>query len=117
MVFVWSSPREGEPTYTLSQVALNDVIMVFLFAPLVGLLLGLTSVTVPWGTLMASVLLYIVVPVVAAQLGPRVMLANKGGKLLSIGYLVAWALCRSVRCWQPSFCCSASRGKRSWRSR
>ncbi|WP_298255015.1 ACR3 family arsenite efflux transporter [Bradyrhizobium sp.] len=67
MVFVWSNLCEGEPHYTLSQVALNDVIMVFLFAPLVGLLLGVASITVPWGTLLLSVLLYIVVPVVVAQ--------------------------------------------------
>jgi arsenite transporter len=67
MVFVWSNLCEGEPHYTLSQVALNDVIMVFLFAPLVGLLLGVASITVPWGTLLLSVLLYIIVPVVVAQ--------------------------------------------------
>ncbi len=67
MVFVWSNLCEGEPNYTLSQVALNDVIMVFLFAPLVGLLLGVASITVPWGTLLLSVLLYIVVPVAVAQ--------------------------------------------------
>jgi ACR3 family arsenite transporter len=68
MVFVWSNLCEGEPHYTLSQVALNDVIMVFLFAPLVGLLLGVASITVPWATLLLSVLLYIIVPVVVAQL-------------------------------------------------
>jgi arsenite transporter len=67
MVFVWSNLCEGEPHYTLSQVALNDVIMVFLFAPLVGLLLGVASITVPWGTLLLSVLLYIIVPVAVAQ--------------------------------------------------
>lgn len=67
MVFVWSNLCEGEPHYTLSQVALNDVIMVFLFAPLVGLLLGVASISVPWATLLLSVLLYIVVPVVIAQ--------------------------------------------------
>src|SRR5690606_22224947 len=58
MVFVWSNLCEGEPHYTLSQVALNDVIMVFAFAPLVGLLLGVASITVPWATLLLSVLLY-----------------------------------------------------------
>jgi arsenite transporter len=68
MVFVWSNLCGGEPHYTLSQVALNDVIMVFLFAPLVGLLLGVASITVPWATLLLSVVLYIVVPVVVAQL-------------------------------------------------
>src|SRR3546814_12243292 len=67
MVFVWSNLCEGEPHYTLSQVALNDLIMVFAFAPLVGLLLGVASITVPWETLLLSVVLYIVVPVVIAQ--------------------------------------------------
>ena len=68
MVFVWSNLIDGEPNYTLSQVALNDVIMVFAFAPLVGLLLGVASIAVPWDTLLISVVLYIVVPVVLAQL-------------------------------------------------
>lgn len=78
MVFVWSNLCDGEPNYTLSQVALNDVLMVFLFAPLVALLLGVASVTVPWNTLMLSVLLYIVVPVVVAQLVRRSVLASGG---------------------------------------
>ena len=68
MVFVWSNLCEGEPHYTLIQVALNDIIMVFAFAPLVGLLLGVASITVPWDTLLLSVILYIVVPVIIAQL-------------------------------------------------
>ena len=67
MVFVWSNLSDGEPHFTLSQVALNDVIMVFAFAPIVGLLLGLSAITVPWDTLVLSVLLYIVVPVIIAQ--------------------------------------------------
>ena len=62
MVFVWSRLTNGDPLFTLSQVALNDTIMVFAFAPLVGLLLGLSSITVPWSTLVTSVLLYIVIP-------------------------------------------------------
>jgi len=78
MVFVWSNLCDGEPTYTLSQVALNDVIMVFAFAPLVGLLLGVASVTVPWETLLISVALYIVAPVIVAQLLRRVVLASGG---------------------------------------
>ncbi|WP_417281702.1 ACR3 family arsenite efflux transporter [Azospirillum himalayense] len=78
MVFVWSNLCEGEPHYTLSQVALNDLIMVFAFAPLVGLLLGVASITVPWGTLLLSVLLYIVIPVAAAQLWRRGLLASGG---------------------------------------
>jgi ACR3 family arsenite transporter len=75
-VFVWSNLCEGEPTYTLSQVALNDLLMVFLFAPLVALLLGVASVTVPWNTLLLSVVLYIVVPVIAAQIIRRALLAT-----------------------------------------
>jgi ACR3 family arsenite transporter len=74
MVFVWSNLCEGEPHYTLSQVALNDVIMVFLFAPLVGLLLGVASISVPWSTLLLSVLLYIVVPVIVAQLWRKALM-------------------------------------------
>src|SRR5579871_1701090 len=71
MVFVWSNLTKGEPHFTLSQVALNDAIMVFAFAPIVGLLLGLSAITVPWDTLVLSVALYIVVPVIAAQLVRR----------------------------------------------
>ncbi|HEY4547457.1 MAG TPA: ACR3 family arsenite efflux transporter [Pedomonas sp.] len=78
MVFVWSNLCEGEPNYTLSQVALNDLIMVFAFAPLVGLLLGVASITVPWNTLLLSVVLYIVVPVIAAQILRRSLLASGG---------------------------------------
>lgn len=78
MVFVWSNLTEGEPHFTLSQVALNDVIMVFAFAPLVGLLLGLSAITIPWQTLLLSVGLYIVVPVIIAQIVRRVVLAGDG---------------------------------------
>jgi arsenite transporter len=75
MVFVWSNLCDGEPDFTLTQVALNDTIMVFAFAPIVGLLLGLSAITVPWQTLMLSVGLYIVVPVLLAQLVRRRVLA------------------------------------------
>lgn len=78
MVFVWSNLCDGEPTYTLSQVALNDVLMVFLFAPLVGLLLGVAAITVPWDTLLLSVALYIVAPVIIAQIVRRVVLSGGG---------------------------------------
>ncbi|MXO76181.1 ACR3 family arsenite efflux transporter [Altererythrobacter aerius] len=78
MVFVWSNLCDGEPNYTLSQVALNDLIMVFAFAPIVGLLLGVASITVPWDTLLLSVVLYIVIPVVIAQLVRRRVLAGGG---------------------------------------
>jgi ACR3 family arsenite transporter len=67
MVFVWSRLTNGDPLFTLSQVALNDTIMVVAFAPLVGLLLGISAITVPWGTLVTSVILYIVIPVALAQ--------------------------------------------------
>ena len=78
MVFVWSNLTRGEPHFTLSQVALNDAIMVLAFAPIVGLLLGLSAITVPWGTLALSVALYIVMPVVLAQLVRRRLLASGG---------------------------------------
>ncbi len=68
MVFVWSRLTNGDPLFTLSQVALNDTIMVFAFAPIVGLLLGISSIVVPWDTLVTSVVLYIVIPVIIAQL-------------------------------------------------
>ncbi|WPH22504.1 ACR3 family arsenite efflux transporter [Variovorax paradoxus] len=74
MVFVWSQLCKGDPYFTLSQVALNDAIMVVAFAPVVALLLGLSSITVPWDTLLTSVGLYIVVPVVIAQLLRRHLL-------------------------------------------
>jgi ACR3 family arsenite transporter len=76
MVFVWSRLSNGDPLFTLSQVALNDTIMVFAFAPLVGLLLGISSITVPWATLLTSVVLYIVIPVIIAQLWRRVLLVR-----------------------------------------
>jgi len=71
MVFVWSNLTKGEPHFTITQVALNDVIMIFAFAPIVGLLLGISAITVPWDTLLLSVLIYIVLPVVIAQLWRR----------------------------------------------
>jgi ACR3 family arsenite transporter len=83
MVFVWSNLTKGEPHFTLSQVALNDAIMVVAFAPIVGLLLGLTAITVPWETLAISVALYIVVPVIAAQIARRRLLAAGGEAALA----------------------------------
>ena len=76
MVFVWSRLTNGDPLFTLSQVALNDSIMVFAFAPIVALLLGLSSITVPWDTLLTSVVLYIVIPVILAQLWRKTLLAK-----------------------------------------
>jgi arsenite transporter len=78
MVFVWSRLTNGHPLFTLSQVALNDAIMVFAFAPIVALLLGISSIVVPWNTLLTSVVLYIVVPVILAQLWRRWLL--RGGQ-------------------------------------
>ena len=96
MVFVWSNLVDGEPHFTLSQVALNDTIMVFAFAPLVALLLGLSSITVPWTTLILSVVLYIIVPVIVAQLWRRTLLmkseAALANTLRSLGPLSLSAL-------------------------
>jgi ACR3 family arsenite transporter len=78
MVFVWSNLCGGEPNFTLSQVAVNDAIMVFAFAPIVGLLLGISAITVPWNTLMLSVVLYIVVPVLISVVLRRFVLAHGG---------------------------------------
>ena len=83
MVFVWSNLSDGEPNFTLSQVALNDVIMIFAFAPIVGLLLGLSAITVPWETLILSVALYIVVPVIIAQFVRRGVMARGGSDALA----------------------------------
>ncbi len=76
MVFVWSRLVNGEPLFTLSQVALNDAIMVFAFAPLVALLLGLSAIVVPWDTLLVSVVLYIVLPVLLAQAWRKLLLVR-----------------------------------------
>jgi ACR3 family arsenite transporter len=94
-VFVWSNLVEGEPHFTLSQVALNDTIMVIAFAPIVGLLLGLSSISVPWDTLFLSVLLYIVVPVIVAQLWRASILRQGGQPGLSrvLGRLAPLSLC------------------------
>jgi ACR3 family arsenite transporter len=81
MVFVWSRLTHGDPLFTLSQVALNDTIMVFAFAPLVGFLLGISAITVPWGTLVTSVGLYIVIPVLLAQAWRKALLAKGQGAL------------------------------------
>ena len=93
MVFVWSRLTQGDPLFTLSQVALNDTIMVFAFAPLVGLLLGLSAIVVPWATLLTSVLLYIVVPVVLAQLWRRQLLRQGTQRLdAMLGKLGSWSI-------------------------
>ncbi len=81
MVFVWSNLSDGEPNFTLSQVALNDTIMVFAFAPIVGLLLGLSSIVVPWDTLALSVGLFIVIPVIVAHVWRQALVARGGHAL------------------------------------
>ena len=93
MVFVWSRLTGGDPVFTLSQVALNDTIMVFAFAPIVALLLGLSSITVPWGTLLTSVLLYIVIPVGVAQVWRRALLARGPAALdAALARLGPWSM-------------------------
>jgi len=82
MVFVWSNLSDGEPNFTLTQVALNDIVMVFAFAPIVALLLGLSSITVPWETLLISVVLYIVIPLVFANILRSWLLSKENGKAL-----------------------------------
>jgi arsenite transporter len=81
MVFVWSRLSNGDPYFTLSQVALNDTIMIFAFAPIVGLLLGISAISVPWNTLFTSVVLYIVIPVILAQLWRKALLARGAAAL------------------------------------
>lgn len=83
MVFVWSRLTQGDPYFTLSQVALNDAIMIVAFAPIVALLLGLSAIVVPWDTLFTSVLLYIVIPVVVAQAWRALLLRGGEARLLA----------------------------------
>ena len=116
MVFVWSNLSDGEPDFTLTQVALNDTIMVVAFAPIVGLLLGLSAITVPWQTLLLSVGLYIVVPVVLAQILRQSVLRAP----VSPAWAGCWRGCSRSRWWRcspPWCCCSASRASRSSPSR
>jgi ACR3 family arsenite transporter len=84
MVFVWSNLSDGDANFTLTQVALNDAIMLLAFAPLVALLLGLSAISVPWETLATSVVLYILVPVVVAQLWRRLVLGHGGHAALEV---------------------------------
>jgi len=96
MVFVWSRLTGGDPYFTLSQVALNDAIMIVAFAPIVGLLLGLSAIVVPWDTLFTSVVLYIVIPVILAQAWRKVLLrhgqAAFDATLATLGHLSILAL-------------------------
>lgn len=79
MVFVWSQMTRGDPAYTLVQVSVNDIIMVFAFAPIVAFLLGITDIAVPWETLLLSTLLYVVIPLLAGALTRRYLLIRNGG--------------------------------------
>jgi ACR3 family arsenite transporter len=92
MVFVWSQLVRGEANFTLTQVALNDTIMVFAFAPIVALLLGVASITVPWDTLLLSVLLYILAPLAVAQLLRRVLARRPGGVEAGTRRLQPWSM-------------------------
>ena len=96
MVFVWSRRSNGDPYFTLTQVALNDTIMIFAFAPIVGLLLGISAITVPWATLFTSVVLYIIIPVILAQAWRRNLLQQGQTKfnttLATLGHLSVLAL-------------------------
>jgi ACR3 family arsenite transporter len=93
MVFVWSKLTDGDPYFTLSQIALNDLIMIFAFAPLVGLLLGLSSITIPWDTLLTSVGIYIIVPVILSQLWRRALLNRGAEKFADVMHRVApWSI-------------------------
>jgi ACR3 family arsenite transporter len=93
MVFVWSRLTDGDPLFTLSQVALNDTIMIFAFAPIVGLLLGISSITVPWATLITSVILYIVIPVILAQLLRKSLLSGGQSSFdASMNKIAPWSI-------------------------
>ena len=93
MVFVWSRLTHGHPLFTLSQVALNDTIMVFAFAPIVALLLGLSSITVPWNTLLTSVVLYIVIPVLIAQAWRKALLRRGQAALdMALARIGPWSI-------------------------
>lgn len=93
MVFVWSRLTNGDPLFTLSQVALNDAIMVIAFAPIVGLLLGISSITVPWATLITSVVLYIIIPVILAQIW-RKKLMSRGNEAFEVAMqrIAPWSI-------------------------
>ena len=85
MVFVWSQLTQGNPNYTLAQVSINDAIMVFAFAPIVALLLGVTDIVVPWATLILSVVLYVVIPLIAGVVA-RTYLMGRGGEAAVDGF-------------------------------
>jgi ACR3 family arsenite transporter len=116
MVFVWSRLTNGDPLFTLSQVALNDTVMIFAFAPLVALLLGISSIVVPWDTLILSVVLYILIPVAIAQWLRSACSRARAGRLSMRRWKKSapgrWVLCSPRWC-----CCLRSRAKPYLRSR
>jgi ACR3 family arsenite transporter len=89
MVFVWSQMTRGDPAYTLVQVSVNDIIMVFAFAPIVAFLLGVTDIEVPWETLLLSTILYVVIPLVAGAITRHHLLARSGGNVDSVALFTA----------------------------
>jgi ACR3 family arsenite transporter len=113
MVFVWSRLSNGDPLFTLSQVAVNDTIMIFAFAPIVGLLLGISAITVPWDTLVTSVVLYIVIPLALAQGGAALL--KKGQAHFDAAPWRSSGRGRSPRCSPRWCCCSPSRARPSSR--
>lgn len=110
MVFVWSQLVRGDANYTLVQVSINDIIMIFAFAPLAALLLGVTDIIVPWETLFLSVILYVLIPLSAGyitrknSISPAITSASKTSRHVSSHFL-SWA------CWPPWSCCSGSKPK------
>ena len=117
MVFVWSQLTRGDATYTLAQVALNDVIMIFAFAPLVALLLGVTDIAVPWATLILSVGLYVLIPLIAVSSRASGSVGRQRMPLRPTlpchASTSASNPCLSSGCWAPWCCCSAFRGRSS----
>lgn len=94
MVFVWSRLSNGDPLFTLTQVALNDTIMIFAFAPIVALLLGLSAITVPWETLLTSVVVYIVIPVILAQIWRKMLLKHGKAAFDAVMEKIGpWSIC------------------------
>ncbi len=113
MVFVWSQLTNGDPNYTLAQVSINDLILVFAFAPIAGLLLGVTDLTVPWDTLIASVVIFVVIPLDSRRRHPVDTAATSGapGRRPACG--ASSSRRRSSGCCSRSCCCSGSRPRRS----
>src|SRR3546814_7406266 len=89
MVFVWSQLTKGDPAYTLVQVSVNDLVMIVAFAPIVALLLGVTDIVVPWETLLLSVVLYVVIPLVAGAIARRQVIRSHDGKEAAVAAFTA----------------------------